>query len=223
MLHFVHMRHQFLIGKDHARLAQARTVLITSVPDELANEHDLRQFASFIPGGVDKVWFYRDTKALNELFEERVQTCAKLEAAEATILRDATKAWRAKVKAHKKATKKQKNKDVEKSEDSELIASPIARDLLEELVPRKKRPSHRTGFWGLWGPKVDTIEWGRDEIARLNSAIDEQRAKSEGKFLGSAFVRCNLQMGAHVLAQCVSYHEVKSRHVTSTSVLTPFI
>ncbi|KAF8917993.1 hypothetical protein CPB85DRAFT_1284409 [Mucidula mucida] len=207
MLHFVHMRHQFLIGKDHARLAQARTVLITSVPDELANEHDLRQFASFIPGGVDKVWFYRDTKALNELFEERVQTCAKLEAAEATILRDATKAWRAKVKAHKKATKKQKNKDVEKSEDSKLIASPIARDLLEELVPRKKRPSHRTGFWGLWGPKVDTIEWGRDEIARLNSAIDEQRAKSEGKFLGSAFVRCNLQMGAHVLAQCVSYHE----------------
>lgn len=30
----------------------------------------------------------------------------------------------------------------------------------------------------------------------------------EGKFLGSVFILCNLQMGAHILAQCVSYHEV---------------
>jgi hypothetical protein len=30
---------------------------------------------------------------------------------------------------------------------------------------------------------------------------------AECKPHGSAFVQCNLQMGAHVLAQCVSYHE----------------
>ena len=29
------------------------------------------------------------------------------------------------------------------------------------------------------------------------------------KPLGSAFIQCNLQMGAHVLAQCVSYHQVR--------------
>lgn len=44
---------------------------------------------------------------------------------------------------------------------------------------------------------------------RLNAGIKEARANIvKGKFLGSAFIRCNLQMGAHVLAQCVSYHEV---------------
>lgn len=62
MEHFIHMRHQFLISKSHSRLPQARTVLITSVPEELANDHDLRMFASFVPGGVDRVWIYRDTK-----------------------------------------------------------------------------------------------------------------------------------------------------------------
>jgi hypothetical protein len=62
LLNFVHLRQQFLVSKSHSRLAQARTVLITCVPDELANEMDVQRFASFVPGGVDKIWFFRDTK-----------------------------------------------------------------------------------------------------------------------------------------------------------------
>jgi len=43
----------------------------------------------------------------------------------------------------------------------------------------------------------------------LNAKVKEAREHIvQGRFLGSAFIRCNLQMGAHVLAQCVSYHEV---------------
>ncbi|KAK0463530.1 DUF221 family protein [Desarmillaria tabescens] len=201
MLHFVHMRHQFLISKSHSRLAQARTVLITSVPIELANEHDMREFASFIPGGVDRVWFYRDKKVLNELFEERQELCGKLESAEADVLKQATKAWRAKQAAHKKALKR-KPKDEESKEEPELVLSPASQELLDELVPAKKRPTHRIGFLGIFGHKVDTVKWCKDEISRLNSAIEEERERGEGKFLGSAFVRCNLQIGAHVLAQC---------------------
>ena len=53
----------------------------------------------------------------------------------------------------------------------------------------------------------------QDEIARLNASIEEKRAMlahadKKPRPLGSAFIQCNLQMGAHVLAQCVSYHEV---------------
>jgi calcium permeable stress-gated cation channel len=62
MLLFLDLRHQFLVSKSHYRLAQARTVLITRVPNELGNENELRTFASFVPGGVDRVWLYRDTK-----------------------------------------------------------------------------------------------------------------------------------------------------------------
>lgn len=44
----------------------------------------------------------------------------------------------------------------------------------------------------------------------MNEKINDAREHIvKGKFLGSAFIRCNLQLGAHVLAQCVSYHEVR--------------
>ncbi|KAF9467356.1 DUF221 family protein [Collybia nuda] len=207
MLHFIHMRHQFLISASHSRLAQARTVLITSVPEELANEHDLRTFASFVPGGVDKVWILRDSTTLNILFKERQEACARLEAAEATILAQASKAWRKRDKLHRKM-QKIKPKDEESVDGGALTIPPPSRELLDDLVPLTQRPRHRTGFLGLFGTKVDTIDWCKDEIARLNGSIKEARANIvKGKFLGSAFIRCNLQMGAHVLAQCVSYHE----------------
>jgi hypothetical protein len=71
----VHMRHQFLVSKSHAKLANARTVLITHLPDALATEHALREWASFVPGGIEKAWIYRDTRDLNDLFEEREKAC----------------------------------------------------------------------------------------------------------------------------------------------------
>ena len=89
---------------------------------------------------------------------------------------------------------------------------------------------------GLVGKKVDTISWCKvrvqtllrptrwadgspglqEEISKLNKSINEKRqmlatAEKMPKPLGSAFIQCNLQMGAHVLAQCVSYHEVRVR------------
>ncbi|KAH6914205.1 DUF221 family protein [Coprinopsis sp. MPI-PUGE-AT-0042] len=206
MLSFVRLRHQFLLSHSHSKLAQSRTVLITAVPDELGNEHDIKTFSSFVPGGVDKVWLYRDTKALNKLFEERQELLDKLEAAESALLKKATLAWRVKVKAHKKALKSQP-KDAEHN-IVPLDAPQASMELLNELVPPTKRPMHRIGLLGCCGTKVDTIEWCKEEISKLNVAIkDLQGQKSEHKFLGSAFVRCNLQMGAHILAQCVSYHE----------------
>jgi calcium permeable stress-gated cation channel len=103
-------------------------------------------------------------------------------------------------------------------------------ELLEQLVPHNKRQQHRTGFLGIFGSKVDTIDYCKvifqsqlmssivrptytylmkAEIARLNARIAEERQKiSQDSFLGCVFICCKLQMGAHVLAQCVSYHEV---------------
>ena len=150
LAHFVHMRHQFLISKSHSRLAQARTVLITSVPEELANERDLRLFTSFVPGGIDRVWFYRDTRVLNKLYKRREGACKKLEQAEAKILRHATLEWRMK-------QKKKAKKDEEGAEVDQPVSGSV--ELLNELVPKSKRPTHRVGFLGMFGDKVDTIEW----------------------------------------------------------------
>ncbi|KAJ7085862.1 DUF221 family protein [Mycena crocata] len=206
LLHFLDMRHKFLISKSHSHLAQARTVLITSVPDELANEHDLRLFASFVPGGIDRVWIYRDTKGLNKLFNDRQSACKRLEAAEAKILEHAAASWRVKELAHRKMQKKMKH-DKEHGPTTLELPAAATRELLDELVPVKARPKHRIGFLGLFGRKVETIPWCTAEIAKLNGEIDAARQHIvKGKFLGSVFIRCNLQLGAHVLAQCVSYH-----------------
>ncbi|KAF8637999.1 hypothetical protein AX16_010631 [Volvariella volvacea WC 439] len=208
MRHFVEMRHEFLTSKSHSRLAQARTVLITSVPEDLADEQSLRKFASFVPGGVDKVWLFRDTRELNELYEQRQDACELLEAAESQLLKLAMKAWRKRRAAQKKARKA--GNDVEKHQNgaTEEAIEPPSMTLLNELVPAKQRPRHRAGLLGILGKKVDTIDWCKTEIARLNKAINEMREQIvKGKFLGSAFIRCNLQAGAHVLAQCISHHQ----------------
>ena len=61
LAHFATARQAFLMSRAHSRLAQARTVLITNVPDELCDEKELTRWASFVPGGVQNVWIYRDT------------------------------------------------------------------------------------------------------------------------------------------------------------------
>ncbi|KAJ3916223.1 DUF221 family protein [Lentinula edodes] len=186
MSYFVLMRQCFLLSPSHSRLAQARTVLITSVPETLSTESSLRQFASFVPGGVERVWLYRDTKRLNEVFSNREKTCLMLEKAVSEVLRNAIRVWR-----KKKATRKKKrrraipkasedeesrtNTEETSSDDEELLEHDPSLQLLDELVPHEKRPKHRTGALGVLGKKVDTIEW------------------------------CRV---SHILAQCVSYHQV---------------
>jgi len=157
---FVRLRQQFLLSRSHSRLAQARTVLITSVPDALARERALRTFASFVPGGVDRIWLFRDTKSLNELFERRQEACAKLEKGVMVLLRDAISAWKKNVKLHKKEIQRRKE-DEEGSNHVliELEVPPITKEFLDELVPPANRPHHRIGFLGMVGQKVDTIEW----------------------------------------------------------------
>ncbi|KAJ3853610.1 DUF221 family protein [Lentinula lateritia] len=186
MSYFVLMRQRFLLSPSHSRLAQARTVLITSVPDTLSTESSLRQFASFVPGGVERVWLYRDTKRLNKVFSDREKKCLMLEKAVSEVLRTAVRVWQ-----KKKASRKKKriqaipkaredeetrtNAEETPSDDEELLEHTPSLQLLGELVPHEKRPKHRTGALGVLGQNVDTIEW------------------------------CRV---SHILAQCVSYHQV---------------
>ncbi|QRV93773.1 tranport-associated late exocytosis protein [Ceratobasidium sp. AG-Ba] len=261
LLIFVHARHQFLISRYHSHLAQAKTVLITSMPDELCSEKALREFCAFVPGGINKVWIYRDQPELPDLFNDRLKACQKLEKAEVKYIRTIVKKWRAHLKEEKKKRKaiekaggdpESKPKPTRSSDEYPLTDIPPVRasllnqplpptprhsgttptDKNGQLVPNGlvassgveneagpssdcqqamdmvPRPTHRLGWIPFFGEKVDTIDWCKNEIARLNVEVNEKRkGLAECKPHGSAFIQCNLQMGAHVLAQCVSYHE----------------
>lgn len=97
---------------------------------------------------------------LPEVYDRRLAACNTLEGAETTLIRTAAKL---KLKAAKGKEK-----------------APAATPDLEEAysaVPKDQRPTHRTGFLGLFGPKVDSIEWAREEIATCTALLDEGRAK----------------------------------------------
>ncbi|KAG8744488.1 hypothetical protein FRC10_010053 [Ceratobasidium sp. 414] len=239
--------------RSHSHLAQAKT------PDELCSEGELREFCAFVPGGVDKIWIYRDQPDLPKLFNDRLDACLQLEKAEVKYMRAIVKAWRAHLKEDKKKQKaleksggdpesKPKGTETKRSDEYPLTSishAPARASLLNQPLPPTPRhsgvtPTNKAGdllrdgsTGGGNGATRPLVEPGSDlqqamdmvprpihrlgwipffgeknEIVRLNGEVNEKRkGLAECKPHGSAFIQCNLQMGAHVLAQCVSYHE----------------
>ena len=116
-IHYTDMRQGYLASKSHSYNPKARTVLITSIPHEMCTEKELRIWASFVPGGVQNIWIYRDTRVgtnstgtslwlliplqeLNKAYVERLTACEKLEAVASRLLRLAVIEWRKRRQVH---------------------------------------------------------------------------------------------------------------------------
>lgn len=87
----------------------------------------------------------------------------------------------------------------------------------EKWVKAKERPHHRLPLFDFtpgWLPglplihkKVDTIYWCRQELARLNSEIEEDQKNPERfPVMTSAFIQFNNQAAAHMACQCAIHH-----------------
>lgn len=132
-------------------------------------------------------------KELPDLYDRREKACKKLESAETKILKLATK-----------QIGKNKKKNLDAAElDPESNKAAVMR-----FVPQKKRPTHKLGPLGLWGKKVDTIEWAREEITETTKLIDTERELLGGEngsekypTESAAFIQFNTQMAAHMFAQ----------------------
>lgn len=59
MKHWLKIRQRYLISPSHSRLAQASTVLITSIPKSYMDEKEIEKLFSYLPGGVKRVWLNR--------------------------------------------------------------------------------------------------------------------------------------------------------------------
>ncbi|XP_021890081.1 CSC1-like protein At1g32090 [Carica papaya] len=73
-----------------------------------------------------------------------------------------------------------------------------------ERHPDKKRPTTRTGFCGLWGKKVDSIEYYKHQVKELNKRMSLERQKilkDSKSILPVAFVSFNSRWGAAICAQ----------------------
>ncbi|KAI0696365.1 hypothetical protein BC835DRAFT_1305678 [Cytidiella melzeri] len=241
--------------KLHAVLAQARTVLITSVPLDLCDKHELRLWASFVPGGVENIWIYRDTTELNQDYNNHLKACAKLEKTTFKLIRSVIKSKakhnKADNSAHKKEVKAEmknkggRDKEMVKAKQTDnprmsnkvqvplgiqvilsSLRTPLSGHSVSRLSPNARGETGQrlrlfwsstrrlgkglTTGWDSWvGLERKLIQ---SSGARLNKSIDKKQptllhGETKPRLLGSAFIQCNLQMGAHVLAQCVSHHQ----------------
>ncbi len=85
----------------------------------------------------------------------------------------------------------------------------------ERYLKKKDRQSMRLPIFGwqwmislpLVGQKVDTIDYCRKEVARLNAEIEQDQENPESfPLMNSAFVQFNHQVAAHMACQAVSHH-----------------
>lgn len=167
MAAFVILRQDFLISREHSRLAQSKTVLVTGVAKEYLNVESLTRFCHFLPGGVKRVWIARNLKDLPDVFDRRNAACSKLESAETGLLKSAAKV-------------------IAKNTKKGLATAPTSDDVekdpstVNQYVTGKDRPHHKLGFLGLFGKKVDSIEWATEEITTTNAELESARTILSG-------------------------------------------
>ena len=174
MKHYIQVRQEYLVSPIHSSTAQACSVLVTGIPPKYLSEPSLTRLFNHFPGGVRQVWLNRDLKDMPDLYKRRLKACDLLESAETSLLNIAVK----------RNGKAQKKAAMAPAELFSLLSDPEAprKALLEELVPRQKRPSHRLPLCS-WmpfsipftGKKVDTIEWARDQVHELTSQLEQRR------------------------------------------------
>lgn len=134
-----------------------------------------------------------------------MKACAKLESAETALMKTAAKLRAEELKKEGKGKKrtttptsvtKEQDKERDPSTDVDVEATagtktgtgtkpetslPPSPSLSQQPhieVPRDQRPMHRLGFLGLpliGGPKVDTIDWAREEIRVCNELLERGR------------------------------------------------
>jgi len=155
--------------------------LYLSVPKEYQDEKVMRKLLG--EDNVRCVWIPRETNILEDKLKERNDVAMKLEKAEIDLVKQANQNY----------LKPPKHADAEDKGESHMI----------------KRPTHR--LKPLIGAKVDTIEWARNELKRLNPEVENcQRVYKkdiDARTLGCVFVEFSGQREAQSALQSVTHHD----------------
>ncbi len=203
-VYFINLRQAYLLSPYYADRLSSRTVLFTSVPQQLLDERKLRKVFG---DAVKNVWIPRDTDELELLVSEREHTAYRLEAAEIKLIRTVNEAYRAAVKYG--------HPDVEASMASSPSDTNIDYGDMSELLPvSSPSPPHQFSpsdgvpitctSYGPAGPppdingsvaaqwipatsrpyhrpltnygrRVDTIKWSRNRLKELAPQISKLR------------------------------------------------
>ncbi|KAG5362186.1 hypothetical protein CJU90_4880 [Yarrowia sp. C11] len=184
-VYFISIRQAVLTSPAYSTRLSSRVVLIASLPEDYQDENELRKLFR----GVHTVYVSRNFKKIEKKVAEREKLAGKLEGAENKMIKMAIKN---KLKAENKG---KTPKDLSFQDGN-----------ISTFVLEKKRPTHRLKF--LIGEKVDTINYSRKEVGKLNQEIEEMQAHlDENEKLNSAFVLFNSQEEAQIAYQLLAHNK----------------
>ncbi|EWZ78614.1 hypothetical protein FOWG_17153 [Fusarium oxysporum f. sp. lycopersici MN25] len=193
---YVNLRQAFLLAPQYAKRISSRTVLFTSVPKECLDEDCIR---SLFKGSAKKIWIAGDTKQLDKITQERDNVAMKLEKAEIEWIR----------LCNKERIKYETKIDKEAEKTATSTSDPESGNFDTGCSHEDKRPTHRTGPFGLIGEKVDTIQWCREKLkALIPEAHSAQSNWRTGKYEKhpAFFVEFSTQYDAQVAFQIATHH-----------------
>lgn len=200
LIYYINLRQAYLLSPLYASRISSRTVLFQAVPIEYANEAKIRRMFG---DELKNVWVASEAKELEGMVEDRYKNCIKLETAETKLIKlanDARLKALAGNDADTSAEGSPSNIDEEYGSESGSAAA--------RWVRPKDRPTHR--LKPLIGKKVDTINWCREEIARLNPLIETEQNKyrsGEAKPKNAVFIEFWNQTQAQSAFQMVTHHQ----------------
>lgn len=193
---YVNLRQAFLLNPVCANRISSRTVLFISVPAPFLDEGKLRKIFG---SSVRNIWITADTEKVDELVEKRDEIAFKLESAEVKLIKQANGA---RLKAIKNGASQEELPVIEGEGESGSMAS--------RWIPQKKRPTHKLGKFGLYGKKVDTIDWARSQLETLipeTEAAQNTYLSGETKRVGAVFIEFATQSDAQAAFQSLAHHQ----------------
>lgn len=199
MIFYINLRQAYLLSPLYANRISSKTVLFVSVPLDYCKEAVIRTLFKRTP--PKNVWVTTDTKELDELVQQRTKAAIKLEGAETKLIKTANDK---RLKALKKDPSRVEEEQAVAPADLEGESGSAAGRWIEP----KERPTHRLKF--LIGKKVDTINWCREELARLTPEIEKQQTEhyaGDGKPVGAVFVEFQTQAEAQAAYQSTIHHQ----------------
>ena len=198
MIYYMNLRQAYLLSPLYASRISSRTVLFQAVPRDYANEAKIRRMFG---DELKSIWIASEAKKLEEMVDDRYKACIKLETAETKLIKMANNA---RLKSLKGKTEPPEQQMVNADEEYGAVSGAAA----ARWVGPKHRPTHR--LKPLIGKKVDTINWCREEVARLNPLIESDQDKyrlGEAPAKNAVFVEFWNQTQAQSAFQMVTHHK----------------
>lgn len=204
-IYFINLRQAYLLSPLYASRISSRTVLFQAVPTDYADEHKIRRMFG---DDLKNVWVASDAKQLQDRVDERMKIGLKLEAAETKLIKLANDARLKSLKENKGNKDNQDNQETRDQMYDDTEYGSESGSAAARWVAPKARPTHRLKF--LIGKKVDTINWCREEIARLNPLIEADQVRyraGEAPPKNAVFVEFWNQTQAQAAYQRVAHHQ----------------